>query len=57
MQEEGVFPANFMKQWEDDTGAYPSQDPDFQDPLFLQKLLAKLKTSPTNEEFLSKIVM
>jgi len=41
MQEEGVFPANFMKQWEDDTGAYPSQDPDFQDPLFLQKLLAK----------------
>ena len=23
----------------------------------MQKLLAKLKTSPTNEEFLSKIVM
>uniref|UniRef100_A0A6C0K463 Helicase ATP-binding domain-containing protein n=1 Tax=viral metagenome TaxID=1070528 RepID=A0A6C0K463_9ZZZZ len=41
MQEEGLFPADFMKQWEDDTGAYPSQDPDLQDPLYLQKLLAK----------------
>ena len=41
MQQEGLFPATFMKQWEDDTGAYPSQDPDLQDPEFLQKLLAK----------------
>ena len=38
-----LFPADFTRQWEQDTGAYPSQspDPDYQDPLFLQKLLAK----------------
>jgi len=37
MEKKGLFPAQFMKQWEDNTGAYPSN----QDPLFLQKLLAK----------------
>jgi len=37
MEEKGLFPASFMRQWEDDTGSYPSN----QDPLFLQKLLAK----------------
>ena len=38
-----LFPADFTRQWERDTGAYPSQSPDadYQDPLFLQKLLAK----------------
>ena len=37
MKKKGLFPDTFIKQWEDDTGAYPSN----QDPLFLQKLLAK----------------
>jgi hypothetical protein len=37
LKERGLFPANFMKQWENDTGAYPTID----DPEFLQKLLAK----------------
>jgi hypothetical protein len=37
VQKRGLFPANFIKQWEDDTGAYPSTD----DSEFLQKLLAK----------------
>ena len=37
LQSRGLFPGNFMKQWEDDTGAYPSTE----DPEFLQKLLAK----------------
>jgi hypothetical protein len=30
LQSRGLFPGNFMKQWEDDTGAYPSiEDPEF----------------------------
>ena len=37
LQRRGLFPGNFIKQWEDSTGAYPSVE----DPLFLQKLLAK----------------
>jgi hypothetical protein len=37
LKERGLFPGNFMKQWENDTGAYPTID----DPEFLQKLLAK----------------
>jgi len=43
LQAAHLFPADFTRQWEQDTGAYPSQSPDadYQDPLFLQKLLAK----------------
>ena len=37
LKKRGLFPDNFMKQWENDTGAYPTID----DPEFLQKLLAK----------------
>jgi hypothetical protein len=37
LEKRDLFPASFMKQWEQDTGAYPSTE----DPLFLQKLLAK----------------
>jgi hypothetical protein len=37
LKERGLFPGNFMKQWENDTGAYPT----IEDPEFLQKLLAK----------------
>ena len=37
LKKRGLFPGNFMKQWENDTGAYPT----IEDPEFLQKLLAK----------------
>lgn len=37
IQERGLFPSTFVNAWDQDTGAYP----EYQDPLFLQKLLAK----------------
>ena len=39
LQKKGLFPANFIKQWEDDTGAYPETT--HAEMEFLQKLLAK----------------
>jgi len=37
LQQKGLFPSSFIDSWENDTGAYPEYD----DPRFLQKLLAK----------------
>jgi hypothetical protein len=37
LQKKGLFPSSFIESWEHDTGAYPEYD----DPRFLQKLLAK----------------
>ena len=37
LQRRKLYPASYVKQWENDTGAYPTHD----DPEFLQKLLAK----------------
>ena len=37
LEQKGLFPSSFIDSWEHDTGAYPEYD----DPRFLQKLLAK----------------
>ena len=37
MERRNLFPSSFINSWDHDTGAYP----DYQDPEFLQKLLAK----------------
>ena len=37
VQKRGLFPSSFVDTWENDTGAYP----EYQDPLFLQKLYGK----------------
>ena len=37
LQTKGFFPKDYMKQWDKSVGAYP----DYNDPEFLQRLLAK----------------